>query len=333
MHMSNFSHIAGFHDIKFYTLEEVGSGSGSSSRENEARATTAAAAIRSRFSNAPVVMTTIRRGNARTLYYINMCVSGLLLVALFFMGIEIDLRVVRKVLRRPIGPAIGFVSQFLFMPLAAWGIGALFLSEDFERLGLILVGSVPGGNLSNFWTLMLGGDVNLSVTMTMISSISSFGMTSLWVWLLGRQFSGERHIQVSGAHLCFAVFPFLTNRCESISSCLFQIPYDMIALSLVAYTAPLCLGCLFKFKWRDQAMWIMDRFAKPYFLLCLVIVPSCALITNTYYFSVVTWRHLLSGILVGGLGYFTGATLAFICQQGKCSLLHLKECICCVRVS
>jgi sodium/bile acid cotransporter 3/5 len=109
---------------------------------------------------------------------------------------QIDLQIVLNVLKRPIGPAIGFVSQFLFMPLCAWGIGSVFLTQDYERLGLILLGSAPGGNLSNFWTSMFGGDVNLSVTMTMVSSLCSFGMTSLWVWLLGRQFSGERDIKV-----------------------------------------------------------------------------------------------------------------------------------------
>lgn len=293
------SSMLGFHDIKFYTLEEA-AGPDSDSEENKVRATTATAAAamrRSCFSNAPVVMTTIGRGEVGTLFYINMCVSGLLVVALFFMGIEIDLGVVKSVLKRPIGPAIGFVSQFVFMPLAAWGIGALFLTEDFEKLGLILVGSAPGGNLSNFWTSMLGGDVNLSVTMTMISSISSFGMTSLWVRILATQFSGERHI---------------------------QIPYGMIALSLAAFIAPLCVGCLFKHRRREQAKRILDRFAKPYFLVCLVIVPACALITNTYYFSVVTWRHLLSGLLVGGLGYLTGATLAFLCRQGKPQIVAIS---------
>ena len=183
--------MAGFHDIKFYTLEQP------DDKYKDGEEAAMVAARRSCFLNAPVVMTTIGRGEVGTLFYINMCVSVLLFIALFFMGIEIDLSVVRSVLRRPIGPVIGFVSQFIFMPLAAWGIGALFLREDFEKLGLILVGSAPGGNLSNFWTSMLGGDVNLSVTMTMISSIASFGMTSLWVWLLGTQFSGERHIKVS----------------------------------------------------------------------------------------------------------------------------------------
>ena len=183
--------MAGFHDIKFYTLEEPGADD--KNGEEAAMATSK----RSHFMNAPVVMTTIGRGEVGTLFYVNIGVSVLLFIAFFFMGIEIDLTVVRGILRRPIGPVIGFVSQFIFMPLAAWGIGALLLTKDLEKLGLILVGSVPGGSLSNFWTSMLGGDVNLSVTMTMISSISSFGMTSLWVWLLGTQFSGERQIQVS----------------------------------------------------------------------------------------------------------------------------------------
>ena len=96
-----------------------------------------------------------------------------------------------------------------------------------------------------------------------------------------------------------------------------QIPYHMIALSLACFIVPLCAGCLFKHKQRERATRIMNRFAKPYFLVCLVIVPGCALVTNMYYFTVVTWRHLLSGLLVGGLGYLTGATLAFICRQGK----------------
>ena len=134
--------------------------------------------------------------------------SILLFGALFLMGMNIDLRVVKSVLRKPIGPAIGFFSQFVFMPLASYGIAMGLLKQgdnnlplflvviyelgfslisitDFEKLGLILLGSCPGGAASNFWTAMLDGDVNLSVTMTLVSSVASFGMTSLWIYLLG----------------------------------------------------------------------------------------------------------------------------------------------------
>ena len=53
-----------------------------------------------------------------------------------------------------------------------------------------------GGTHSNFWTAMFGGDVNLSVTMTLISSVASFGMTSLWVYLLGRELGVDEEINI-----------------------------------------------------------------------------------------------------------------------------------------
>ena len=197
--------MAGFHDIKFYTMEDA------HSKPKRNREVAATDMRKSYFTNTPIVRTTIGRSDVWMPYYVNMCLTVLIVIAIFFMGIEIDLGIVRSVLRRPIGPIIGFISQFVCMPLAAWGIGALFLTEDIEKLGLILVGSSPGGNLSNFWTLLLDGDVNLSVTMTMISSIFSFGMTSLWVWLLGTQFAGERHIQASSSPM----FTFQhTQRCN-----------------------------------------------------------------------------------------------------------------------
>ena len=82
------------------------------------------------------------------------------------------------------------------------------------------------------------------------------------------------------------------------SLCYLQIPYGMIALSLACFIVPLCAGCLLKYKRSDWATRI-QRFAKPYFLVCLVIVPGCALVTNMYYFTVVTWRHLRCWAVAG----------------------------------
>ena len=58
--------------------------------------------------------------------------SILLFFALFLMGIDIDLYIVKKVLKKPIGPAIGFVSQFIFMPLCAYGIALGLLEQGIE---------------------------------------------------------------------------------------------------------------------------------------------------------------------------------------------------------
>ena len=40
-------------------------------------------------------------------------------------------------------------------------------------LGLFVSGCVPGGGASNFWTLLMDGNVHLSITMTFISMIAS----------------------------------------------------------------------------------------------------------------------------------------------------------------
>ena len=58
---------------------------------------------------------------------INIAFSVLLVIALFLMGLEIDLKIIWNVLKKPVGPAIGFVSQFVFMPLCAYGLAKAFL--------------------------------------------------------------------------------------------------------------------------------------------------------------------------------------------------------------
>ena len=227
---------------------------------------------------------------------INIVFSLLLIVALFFMGIEIDLNVVKEVLKKPIGPTIGFISQFVIMPLAAYGVGKLILTQDYERLGLILLGSSPGGAHSNFWTAMWGGDVNLSCTMTLVSTVASFGMTSLWVFLLGRQYADKD----------------------------INLPYHMIAVSLFTFIIPLGLGCLFKHKKGEKAVRVKNLIAKPFFAVCLVIFPVVGTLSNLFYFYLVTWRHLLSGFLLGTIGYILGAGFAWICRQGKPQIIAIS---------
>lgn len=42
-------------------------------------------------------------------------------------------------------------------------------------LGLFVTGCAPGGGASNFWTILLDGNANLSVTMTFLSTLLSIG--------------------------------------------------------------------------------------------------------------------------------------------------------------
>lgn len=92
------------------------------------------------------------------------------------MGCLLDLETIKSVLRKPVAPAIGFACQFLFMPLASFGVGhVLFPNNVAWRLGIFVLGCCPGGTGSNFWTLLFDGDVDLSITMTFVSTLAALG--------------------------------------------------------------------------------------------------------------------------------------------------------------
>jgi solute carrier family 10 (sodium/bile acid cotransporter), member 3/5 len=60
----------------------------------------------------------------------------------------------------------------------AYSIALLVLSSSGEHLlalGLFVTGCSPGGGASNYWTILLGGNVNLSITMTFLSTIGALG--------------------------------------------------------------------------------------------------------------------------------------------------------------
>lgn len=47
------------------------------------------------------------------------------------------------------------------------------------EFGLFAAGVVPGGGASNAWAYLLGGDIDLSITMTFISTFAALGKMPL----------------------------------------------------------------------------------------------------------------------------------------------------------
>ena len=72
--------------------------------------------------------------------------------AMLLMGCELKFEIVKSYLMRPLAPVAGMVCQYICMPVMAYLIGYIFLSDNiYARYGLILVGCSPGGSFSNFW--------------------------------------------------------------------------------------------------------------------------------------------------------------------------------------
>ena len=106
-------------------------------------------------------------------------------VAMFGMGLTIHIGDFKVVFTRPKEIIIGFAAQYTIMPLIAWGLSVLLHLPTDIALGVILVGCCPGGTASNVITYIAGGDVALSVGMTITSTLAAPVMTLLVYLLAG----------------------------------------------------------------------------------------------------------------------------------------------------
>ncbi|NCB92939.1 MAG: bile acid:sodium symporter family protein [Clostridia bacterium] len=105
-------------------------------------------------------------------------------VAMFGMGLTIKMGDFQVVFSHPKEVIIGCLAQYTIMPLAAWLLAVVFHLDSDLVLGVILVGCCPGGTASNVITYIAGGDVPLSVGMTIVSTLLAPIMTPLLVYLL-----------------------------------------------------------------------------------------------------------------------------------------------------
>jgi len=146
-----------------------------------------------------------------------------------------------------------------------------------------MIGSSPGGSASNFYTVLFEGDMNLSVTMTFCSSIASFGMTTFWVSILGA--------------------PIIEDL-QGLS-----IPYLNLVIALLSMIVPLCLGILLKRK-KPELGKRLSKTARPIFFTFLLVVTGFALYTLRFFWVLVSWREIVSGLFLGVGGYIIGLIAA-----------------------
>ncbi len=107
-------------------------------------------------------------------------VNYLLGVVMFGMGLTLKAEDFKIVFSRPKEVIIGFLAQFALMPLIAYVLIKVFALNPELAVGVILVGTCPGGTASNVITYMAKGDVALSVGMTIVSTIFAPFLTPLF---------------------------------------------------------------------------------------------------------------------------------------------------------
>ncbi|MEI0486026.1 bile acid:sodium symporter family protein [Brachyspira intermedia] len=124
----------------------------------------------------------------KTVSFINTSyVNYLLMIVMFGMGLTLKLEDFKVVFTRPKDIIIGAIAQFTIMPLLAFLLSLVFKLPPELAVGVILVGTCPGGTSSNVMTYLAKGDVALSVGMTSVSTILAPFATPLLTLLYAGQ--------------------------------------------------------------------------------------------------------------------------------------------------
>ena len=114
-------------------------------------------------------------------------VNYLLAIAMFGMGLTLKISDFKEIIKHPTDVLVGFVAQFTIMPLLAFILTKVFSLPTDLAIGVILVGTCPGGTASNIMTFLAKGNVALSVSMTICSTIFAPILTPFLTYLYAGQ--------------------------------------------------------------------------------------------------------------------------------------------------
>lgn len=111
-----------------------------------------------------------------------------IVIALIMFGVALDIRWSHFIdlLKNPKSLVAGVVAQFLLLPSLTFLLVLAIRPTPTVALGMILVASCPGGNVSNFMSYLAKGNTALSVGLTAVSTSLAVIMTPLNFTMWGK---------------------------------------------------------------------------------------------------------------------------------------------------
>ncbi len=135
-----------------------------------------------------------------------------ILVIMFGLGAGLTPKDFGLAIKRPWGLVIGWLTQFGIMPLVAYLLVLAVLlpfsqgpEVAFIALGALIMGSVPAGTTSNLFTYFSKGNLALSVTMTVNSTLWAFVMTPLMLFFYSNLLDFDESVTIEFGELAIVI--------------------------------------------------------------------------------------------------------------------------------
>ena len=209
-------------------------------------------------------------------------INLLLSIILFTMGTTLKADDFINVIKNPKAIAVGISAQYVIMPLMALALASAFSLDTALTIGLILVGTVPGGIASDVITFIANGDVALSVSLTAVSTVISPILTPIITLLL---IGNQIHFN----------------------------PVDMFISIVGILIIPIILGLILNYKFPDFCEKLKDYLPTVSSIVICLIVPGvigankqAILTSSTVILIVITLQYIIAMLLGFGIGYLAG---------------------------
>ncbi|HKL33548.1 MAG TPA: bile acid:sodium symporter family protein [Tangfeifania sp.] len=138
---------------------------------------------------------------------LNFSPTGLLalniVIAFVMFGVALNIKWqhFKDVILKPKSAIVGIISQFLLLPLITFLFIIILNPTPTVALGMILIASCPGGNISNFMSSMAKGNVALSVSLTAVATLAATFMTPLNFAVWGKMYLNHYNASGAGSYL------------------------------------------------------------------------------------------------------------------------------------
>ena len=231
-----------------------------------------------------------------------MIVNIILAFVMFGVALGIKTSTFKEVFKKPKSVIVGVLMQWVGLPLVTFLV-ALALNQwitPMIALGMILVACCPGGNISNFISSLSKGNVELSVSMTAITTALAPIVTPFNFWFWGNLYAYIVSVKQSIPELSIPFLPML-----------YQI--------LLLLGVPIVLGLLFARRHPNAT----KKITKPAQVLSILLFVGMVLVSfsqnwqifldNIIYVFFIVMLHNACALATGYFG-------------GKVAKLPVKDC-------
>lgn len=225
-----------------------------------------------------------------TVVIMNICLA----FVMFGVALGLSIDDFKRLIKMPKLVLVGFLSQFLVLPLATFLFILIVKPIPSVALGLFMIAACPGGNISNFISSLAKANVALSITLTAISS-------TIAAFLVPINFT-----------FWASLYPETASLLKTV-----DVPFsDLLSTIVLILGLPLVLGLVFRYRLPD----LTNKLLQPIQKISLVIFTMFiifALMKNG--------KHFVEHIAVIFTIVFAHNTMALATGYGLGQLFRFSE--------